>query len=275
MRQRTRNPWVEDGWVDATVEVVVPDGDRELVWDLGVFDPTDPSILTEDEIEERLYQAVRGAMRDGFLHEGDDVILRMGDHEQRFKIVSVRGQRGLQGPREDDQPPHTPRWRGPETKPVPAARRNRQLSVLDGDRAIVPLNKAREYRKHASDIRKVLLEEVRPLLGSHEACEEILGLVPAGTYLEYQIREAKEACKDVEARPTRPGAGRLDQTTADSIYDQGLRYEQLIKLAQNQEKAAWTILAPGLTTAEECAKALEFVQTGPVAVQIRNRMLEL
>lgn len=81
------NPWVGDEWVEASAQLVIQTGDRELIWDLGVFDPTDPTTYTVNGVEEALHRAVNQALDSGFLSADDEVLLRIGPRERRFKIA--------------------------------------------------------------------------------------------------------------------------------------------------------------------------------------------
>lgn len=83
-----QNPWVGDEWVEASAQLVIRAGNRELVWDLNVFDPTDPETYTVNGVEEAMYRAVNVALDSGFLGAGDELLLRLGSRERRFRIAS-------------------------------------------------------------------------------------------------------------------------------------------------------------------------------------------
>lgn len=289
--RRRRNPWTEGGWVEASAEVVLPDGRRGLGWDLGVFDPTDPATLTMDEIEDRLTDAVLEAARTGFVVEGDDIVLTVDGTPRRLRVVRGRdGALALQEPSALGPAPglpapsrYRPRWASREDgrrarRPMRNDRAARGPLEAAVARVKARLARAAQYERAALDLEQEILEDAAPFLEVRGACEEIQGLLPAGSRLSIVAGQAMRAC-GAPPRPVVPGEGILPLGFAESLLDRSRRLDQLQALIDRTAAASWRELAPWLRDEADCRLALgevgEGVAAAAVAARIRDRIMGL
>lgn len=289
-RRASRNPWTESGWVEASAEVLWPDGSRELAWDLGVFDPTDPATLTMDEIEGRLLDAIREAIRSGFVREGEEVVTRIDGRSRRYMVVrKPSGGLDLRDRAELGPAPGLPSSGGYRRHWASSGSRRRLRRLRNERPARGPLEaalaaaKARlarvgDYERAILALEAEILEDATPFMGIRGACEEIQGLLPAGSRLSTVAGQAMRAC-GAPPRPMVPGEGVLPPSFAESLLDRSRRVEQLQALIDRAAAAAWREIASWLRDESDCRLALgeigEGVAASAVAARIRDRLMSL